>query len=730
MASQRQHDPEQRIHELEARVAALSSEVESLRAERRRLAQSGRRAGDPKPPEPPLARRIWLGRLLLLLMAAILASAATAVVRQAMAGSGSEQDLWRQFATFNINYTLLGLTCLGTVSLFAYFFRRFLTFITICLTCIYATFWTFIAGIAEPLNLSARGLFWTSIIYLTLCFAVASWLGIYESLRPGRARKRAMWVALANTVAFCTSLYLIIQRYAPDSGWYIYIALAILAGFFAVLAESIGSYRNYLFQVFTATAILLLNVALQDRLSEERLLLALAIECLVLAAAYHASGIVVLKVLNLAALAVTVVLALRATKLGTPVPVAGVTLRENWLYGLTTCGLLVFAAYYYQRHIRSLDPHERRLSGHWFLADSFWDVPSTTAGLLHGAAAALIVVVLTIADFGDHPSLPYMLAAESIGFAVLGFVLRIPQLEVSAVMLVVASHVSYYFFLAIGKTEFSDQPNFLPYTVLVIAYTYFLAFRWEKYLHRLQKGHPWEHYFSAAVPYLVATAMLLTVVHRQILPMYVPVTHCAIGLGFILMGAAIIDGPIKTSGVAALCAGVAVFLDPFVTKLSLRSTPLDAWGVPVAILVLLVLSERALLWGRRVEREQAVMERLSRSVLSVLFAAMGFVSVREFVPDDSVQLLWLGFVCLCIVLGTVFRENRYRWMAVFVLAGALAWTFAYEHMPWSDRTAKLFAGGSVGVFLLLIGSWGFTMRRTDGTSGTSSLPSKGVSADG
>jgi hypothetical protein len=365
------------------------------------------------------------------------------------------------------------------------------------------------------------------------------------------------------------------------------------------------------------------------------------------------------------------------------------------------------------------------------LADSFWDLPSSTAGLLHSAGAALIVMVLTIADFGDRPTLPYILALESIGFALLGFVFRLPQLEVSAVMLVVATHVGYYFFLAIGKEAFADQPHFVLYTILVLGYTYFLAYRWEKYLHGLQKGHPWEHYFSASIPYLVATVMLLTVLHWQVAQSYVPVAFGLAGIVFILAGALTANAPIKTSGVAALVAGIAVYLDPFITKVTIRTIPLDSWGIPTAMLGMLVVAERALYWGRRSQREHVVMERLTRSMLVLLLAFTGFVSARGMVPLDSALLLWLGLACACTALGAIFRENRYRWVALLIVAAALAWTFGYERLPWSERPAKFLAGGSAAVMILLLVSWGITVRRAPESSNSSGdLPPKGASADG
>ncbi len=730
MSSRQRRESEQRIQELEARVAELSREVETLRAERQRLSKGGRRASDPAPQEPPIRRRLWLGRTLLLLTAAIVGITVYGTIGRGLAGIDPSEEVWRRLAALEINYILLGYAFLFVLAFFSHLSRRFLSSIFFCITCIYATYWTFTPTVLDTLRLGSRGALFASTLYFTLCYGATSWLAIYESLGAGRARTRAMWLSFFATVAYLTTLLLIIRTYAADSGWYLYVGTAILAGFFAVLAESVGSHRNYLFQLFTATAILLCNAALYSMLSEEQLLLALAVECLVLAAAYHTSGIVVLKVLNLAALAVTVVLGLRVTKLGSPVPLAGVTLRENWLYGLFTCALLVFAAYYYQRHIRSLDRHERRLSGHWFLADSFWDVPSSTAGLLHSAGAALIVMVLTISDFGDRPSLPYILAAGSVVFAVLGFVARLPQLEVGAVMLVVATHVSYYFFWAIGKEAFSDQPHFLLYTLLVLGFTYFLAHRWEKYLEGLRKGHPWEHYFSAAVPYLVATAMLLTVLSRQILPAYVPVVYGAAGTAFVLIGALTSSAPIKTSGIVALLAGVGLFLDPLVTKFGVQTVPDAQWGIPVALLGMLVLSERAMYWGRRTERDLAVAERFTRTILIITFAVTGFISTREYGTADGRYLLWLGLAFLCTVLGTLFRENRYRWNALLVIVGAVTWTFGYERATWTERPAVVFLAGAVGILILLGGSWGYFSRRPSNPAPSPELPTKGVSTDG
>lgn len=712
MVTQSDQDSAERIRELESRVAELTREVDALRAERRARAQTGRRAGDPKPPPPPIRRKLWLARGLLLLMMSALILAATLVVRRELRDFDYSQDWLRQLASANMDYRILGLAILAGLAFMAYLTRRYFLFMFLGLACSYATYAMHLSGTPIATAVSEGVQFWGGTIFLVCCYVLASWLCVYESLRLGKARRRAVLVSLLNTLTFLPLMWAGLYRHAPETAWLVFALLAVLAGFFAVLAESIGSYRNYMFQLHTATAILLINIALQSLLTEEGMLIALALECLVLAAIYHLSGIVVLKLLNLIALLVTLALALRATKLGMPVDLAGMPVRANWAYGLSTCGLLLVAAYYYGRHIRALDPQQRRLSGHWFLADTAWDVSCTTVGLLHSAASALILMVLTIADFGDKPSLPYLLALESVGLAILGVIVRTPQMEISAVMLIVACHVSYYFFLSIGKREFSDQPHFVPYTLLVVGYTYFGAHRWQKYLRSLQQGHPWEHYFSVSLPYLVATGMLMTLMQLRLAPVPLPMTQAAFGLAVVVLGAFLADAAVKTAGVAALLVGAYVFLssnEAWSPHPAVSDT--QGWGASL-LLLFLFIAERVLFLGRNVERERARAERFGRSLLVAVAVAVGFLGLRVSVPGDSLPLAWVGFACGFTVLGTILRENRYRWAAAAVIGAALAWCFGYERASLYDAVSKTLLAGAVAASLLLMVSWGIAVRRS------------------
>ena len=63
-------------------------------------------------------------------------------------------------------------------------------------------------------------------------------------------------------------------------------------------------------------------------------------------------------------------------------------------------------------------------------------------------------MAITILDLGDTPSLPYVLAAEGVLMALVGLLLRTPQIEVASVLLIVASHVTYHVFLIARKDQF------------------------------------------------------------------------------------------------------------------------------------------------------------------------------------------------------------------------------------------------------------------------------------
>ena len=442
----------------------------------------------------------------------------------------------------NLSYALGTCAMLAVVALLFHVAHRWLVFSWVAMIATHLAYLYFFLVKPEGLAMTDREYFWVSNGYLTLCWVVFSLACIVDARKTGEYRRVVAPMSGVNSFVFFCLAWISIRQNYMEYEWMFRLGIAGMLGLFSILTALTGPRLNYLFQVFVAKTLIMFTLALQAYLSGEKLMVAIALQCLGLAFSYKRAALPIFKVLGLGLLAVTFVGCLFSIRSADVLTLGPYEVPAKWFCGVGAPFVFVFVAWFYERYIRRLKPQDRVVSGQWVMADTFLDLSSGTVALLHAAAAALILLTLTIADKADHPGLPYLLCGGGVVMAGLGFVLRTPQVEVASVLLVVAAHVCYYAFLlfgpigSTGPSAFESQENYRVYTVLLALFTYVGGYLWERYLRRVKGGKPWEHDLIAAAPYLAATFMLTTLIARSFLPVRAAIGQAGLGVVLLLAG--------------------------------------------------------------------------------------------------------------------------------------------------------------------------------------------------
>ncbi len=703
-------DSNRRIEQLEARLTRVTAELEDLRGRVEAHpdgAESGGGAGSPGWPRG--TSFIWLARFVLILMTGIVALATVLHLKTQGLSWSRITELAPDLAALPIDYKLLACAVLVALAVVFYASRRWLTFFGAALFATYLTFHFYFTQ-AGVVPVSEEAWFWLSNGFLVVAYLSFSMACVSESRNVGRRGRTAALLALVNSGLLFYFVGETVERRFPEHYWVFLIGFTFVLAVLAVLAETSGPRSNYLFQLFIAKALVVFTLAMNEVLESHWLCVVMALECLVLAVAYHRSGVVLLKVLNLLLLLVTFVLCVQDVRGDAVVRIGEYEFPAAWILGGCVPAIFVFVGWYYEKFANRLGPEERRLSGHWFLADTFLDAPCATVAMLHAAAAALIPATITLVVYGDQATLPYVLAVEALVFALLGFVLRTAQIEVGAVLLLAAAHVSVYFFLAIDKPGFEDSVWFLPATGGMVLLTYAAGWRWERYLRRIPRRQSWEHHIIAVLPHLLATAMAAALLGRIIDGVEAPLAQNGLGLALMLVGLKLRYPSLTISGVAAFGYGTATFA---VQLLHLEGAVAAPWGFPlwlVAVLATFVAAERLFV---AVGDESSGAERVARTLLVVTAAGLGLAGLNEWASDDQRTLVWFGLAAASALAGLLFSDGRYRWMGFAVLAVAAVAVVQIDapRLPSHSLYYRLAAGLAVLVLLVLSWTRAFYQRR-------------------
>lgn len=705
-------DPAERISQLESEVERLETRVARLQD---RLASSvpPRHAG-----RAPKEERSWLAKLVLLAVTAAVAFATAVFLTTQNVNWAAFSQMGSQMAALRINYELLSCAGVAALSLLLYLAHRRLAFLATAMGTLYLTYWFFLRGGAGKVPVPEWSYFAGMSAFLTLFYVLCSGLCVRETKAYPHRSGRAAILALLNSAGFYLAAG---RRMLEELGprfWVFLLAYAVVLSVFTVLARTPGRTRNYVMPLFLVKSVLVFTLFLQALFDGPFLWIALALECFALALLYRHTGIVLFKVLNLVLVAVITAACIGQSQVGHAVMLGRYALPDDWLMGVAVPAVFIFTAWFYEHFAGRLMPAERRSAGQWYLADSLLDVPSASAAMLHAAGAALIPVLLTIANRGDQATLPYVLGVESLVLAVLGLVIRTQQVEVAAILLLVAAHVSFYFFLAVdllvletAATAYGESLPAGPLTLLLILFSYAMGYGWERYLRRIPAQRAWEHELFASIPYLLATLMAAVFVQKLLPGSAVSAAQGALALVLTVLGLALPHGALAVAGLAGFVYsgayfvhGVYRFHSPF---------PGDGGFVYYGLLLagLYVAAERAfvLLRHRRPGRSGWV-SRFTRTGLTAAAVALAGLVLGEGLPGGAVLTAWLGLAAALTFLGWVFGENRYRWgtVAVLVACAVAARQPALKpaYLGWAVTAAL-----GMSVATALAASWFWTYHR-------------------
>jgi hypothetical protein len=541
-------DPQQRISELEAQVRTLSSQVTDLRQE--------------EPAESNGAETFvparWTSRITLLAGAALLTLVVMTILDTPMA---ADMDFSPGSIARLLGANYIFTTCAALLGLGVLFvgLQRKLTGALWALLAAYTAYGYLAFVIPDAVALAPTTFFWISSGILTGFFALISLACIVDAQRTDRGKRGVAAFAGLNALLYFAFTWKAVAATFPEDVWVQRAAVAAVFALFTALSESAGVRRNPVFHVFLASTLLVASFMLEALLPPLQLTLAFALEGFVLAVLYKRAGIVVFKVIGLLTLIPIFTGSIMLVKAPGTIELAERSIPANWFYGLANAGVLILTACLYENFVRRLSPQHRTRCGHWFLADTWLDVPSATASMLHAATAALVLLFLTIMDQGHATGLPYMLGLLSLLVATVGILLNTPQVRVGGVLLLAGAHVSYYFFLGLDRPDFESQNRYILYTSLLGAYSFFAAYLWERYLSRILGRRHREHITVAAIPYLAAAVLVTTLLARQFDGVYAPLAQNALGIGLLLLGYAIRGTSLKSAGFLALGIGSATF---------------------------------------------------------------------------------------------------------------------------------------------------------------------------
>ncbi len=608
----------------------------------------------------------------------------------------------------NTAYALLTGAALAVAVVVFHASQRWLLLTWAAFIATFSTYLYFFFRRPSGLNMTDVEYFWLSNGFLTLIYLAFSLSCVIDARKTGEYRRTVAPLAALNSILYFTLASIALHHQFPDSQWSFRLGGAAALLLFAALAETSGPTRNYLFQIYVAKAVVLFTLALQSLLAGDKMVVAMAVESLLLAVAYSRSGVVLFKALGMILLAVAFAGSLATVKAAGQTALGGYMLQSNWFGSLGAASVFMLTSWYYEKFVRRIRPEERSKSGHWFLADTVLDVRSGSAAILYAAAAAFILLTITIMDVGDEPALPYLLAGESVLMVLIGFVLRTAQVEVGGVLLLVAAHVCFHAFLYMHIDEFTQQSHYVPFTLAVAFCTYLGAHLWERYLRRARGGRPWEHHAVASLPYLVATVMITTLISQFFEGLDIALVQNALGLTLLMVGAATRFPGVKVSGLLALGAGTATCcMGLYGARVQFMETP-GFVGFFALMLATYALAERLFVLFRRRGLTPSRLEDLVRSLLVASGTGLGAYGLHAYAEPRQVTLYWLILASAVLVIGAILRERRYRWAAIVLFGAGIIRAFAYDLRHEPLQAFLTFAGAAI---VLLAVTWGYSHYR-------------------
>jgi hypothetical protein len=550
--------------------------------------------------------------------------------------------------------------------------------------------------------------FWVSNGFLTVFFLLFALTSIAGRRRGGYYRPMAAPLAVVNIAAYYVLACPTVEGRFSEHTWLFQAVLATGLFIFALLAETRGQRSNLLFQTYILGGVVITSLALKAALPLEQLLIAMALECVVLTLFYQRSGVIGFKIIELGLMVATSAAALAAAGLVEPVYLGGWQMPANRFCAGGIALLFVLNAWLYEKFTTARPPENRTRSGHWFLADSRLDWSGSSMAMAHAACGAFVLLTLTILELSDTPELPFVLGAQAFVIWMLGLILLTPQICVGAVLLLVAAHVCYHVFIALPLESFTTQQSYIVYTVALGVLTYLGGHGWERYLLRFRKEESdLEHHLIVAVPFLIGTTLLATLLTRELNPLHVPAAQGALGVGLVLIGSFNRYTGVKASGILAMMFAIYSFY----TGLNHPDSPLDKEPLFLLYFALFLATcmgaERLFAFRKMHGAAGTRIEDALRTLLVWMAMVLGLLGLYRWSSAENLVFYLLAYAVIVLMLGVLFRESRYRWGAL-LLFGVVTYRAFTQFQDLSPGN-QILVFGAPGVVLIIV-SWAYSRR--------------------
>ena len=545
-------------------------------------------------------------------------------------------------------------------------------------------------------------------VFLTLIYILLA-MATMACARKHTASGRGMILfTFANIIGYLYANQEAIQH-APEYAQLAFALMSISCAVFAFLARPYFSRNNVIMQALLSQAVLWLALYLDFALSLEWSLISYGILCLVLAIIYKRLPLTVIIALQFMIMIVIFVGAINILNVSGNTSMLNFVLPTRWIFSIGLVSIFTFIAWYYDNRVA---PYPTKLShseGKWILSSRRFQWSPSVVAILNTTMGAFILSALTIYDLGSNPLLPFILAGEGLAFALMGVVLRTPQMKLSSVLLLISSHVTFHFFLYMELPGFTTQAFFIQATICLALISYLGSYFWERYIHQIEEGTIWEHDLLSAIPF-VATTLILTSLAEYLLNS--PLGSLAqTALGFLLMATGMLNCLIglRIAALTALGLGAVSF---YIRSLNILvpNTHYDYYFLIVMGVVLsLAASERILHhWERRTEATSKVTPGF-HTILVLVSVTFGTLGLWHGSSEEQLSLYLMTWSLGVLTFGAVFRSAYYRIAALLLIFSVFVRLYMYDLSTLAPLLKIAVFAVFTGIIFLI--SWGYSRRR-------------------
>lgn len=666
-------DPSHKVQELEREVSRLTGENRNLEDQRDALLRDVRNRHDAPAPD----QHSWIGRIILLALTAAAGTAAIFMFRGEDFSLAQLTALGSDVAALDTDAWLLAcVLCIGATMVF-YIAHRRLMFGFAAMASLYGTHWAYFADQPAALNVTDQQYFWISTTLLTGAYTLLAYLSVYECHRSPKGRRRWAIFALVNSLAFFSTTWFAIEAAQPDRVWQFRLFFAVLLTGMAVLAETPGPFRNPVFQLYVAMAVLMINMALAALLNDQWFALMLGAECAGLAITFRKSGFILFKLINLVVLLGALVY---GSRIGADVSDANA--MAAWMANGALAIMLLATAAIYTHGIRSRPAESRKTSGHWSFADTALDIDESKLSIIHASGATIIIVAAALFSYSESDLMPFSLAAAAVSLFALGILSRTPAIEFASILILASAQAAYGYALVMEVESSLDPMAARALAIGLTAVSIAFAWRWDFTVRRDETAGALEHTSGIAAPYIAAGLMMAALITETIITNFTATAQHAVAIAILIAFHYWRSGGMRIVSLTLIVTGALTFVRIHAWPSLTGEETASYWPWLLTALAAPIAAERILVY--QFGSDQRPGADAARTVLVVTACLTGLIGLYCGAPETLRAWVWLAMAGGAAICGIAFRESRYQWSAMIALVAAavlVATRFAEETTP-------------------------------------------------